>query len=40
MSAREQAALLAGADAFISKGETSDRVAECLRDAIVSIRSR
>ncbi len=37
LSAREQAALSAGADAFISKGETSDRVAERLRDAIASI---
>ena len=31
--AREQAALSAGADAFISKGETPDRVAERLRNA-------
>ena len=38
LSAREQAALSAGADAFISKGETSDRVAERLRDAVASIR--
>jgi DNA-binding NarL/FixJ family response regulator len=37
LSAREQAALSAGADAFISKGETSDRVAERLRDAVASI---
>jgi DNA-binding NarL/FixJ family response regulator len=40
LSAREQAALSAGADAFISKGETSDRVAERLRDAVASITSR
>ncbi|HJW90220.1 MAG TPA: response regulator [Anaerolineales bacterium] len=40
LSAREQAALSAGADAFISKGETSDRVAERLREAVASIRSR
>jgi len=39
LSAREQAALSAGADAFISKGETSERVAERLRDAVESIRS-
>lgn len=40
LSAREQAALSAGADAFISKGETSERVAERLRDAVASIPSR
>jgi DNA-binding NarL/FixJ family response regulator len=40
LSAREQAALSAGADAFISKGETSDRVAERLRDAVASIPGR
>jgi len=39
LSAREQAALSAGADAFISKGETSDRVADRLRDAVASIPS-
>jgi len=39
LSDREQAALSAGADAFISKGETSDRVAERLRDAVASIPS-
>jgi len=39
LSAREQAALSAGADAFISKGDTSDRVAERLRDAVASISS-
>jgi DNA-binding NarL/FixJ family response regulator len=37
LSAREQAAFSAGADAFISKDETSDRVAERLRDAVASI---
>ena len=31
LEAREQAALSAGADAFISKGETPERVAERLR---------
>ena len=31
LSARQQAALSSGADAFISKGETPDRVAERLR---------
>ena len=36
---RHQAALSAGADAFISKGETSIRVAERLRDAVASIPS-
>jgi DNA-binding NarL/FixJ family response regulator len=39
LSAREQAALSAGADAFISKGETSDRVSERLRAAVASIPS-
>ena len=34
---RHQAALSAGADSFISKGETSEQVAERLRDAIASI---
>ena len=38
LSAREQAALSAGADAFISKGETSDRVADRLREAVAGIR--
>jgi DNA-binding NarL/FixJ family response regulator len=37
LDARQQAALSAGADAFISKGETSDRVAERLRDAVAII---
>ena len=37
---RHQAALSAGADAFISKGETSMRVAERLRDAVASIPTR
>lgn len=31
LDARQQAAISAGADAFISKGETADRVAERLR---------
>jgi two-component system KDP operon response regulator KdpE len=35
---RHQAALSAGADTFISKGETSDRVVEDLRVAVASIR--
>ena len=39
LSAREQAALSAGADAFISKSETSDRVAERLLDAVARIPS-
>jgi DNA-binding NarL/FixJ family response regulator len=33
LDARQQAALSAGADSFISKGETPDRVAERLRAA-------
>ena len=33
MDARRQAALAAGADVFISKGETPDRVADRLRHA-------
>jgi DNA-binding NarL/FixJ family response regulator len=36
---RHQAALSAGADSFISKGETSLRVTERLRDAVASIHS-
>lgn len=38
MDARQQAALSAGADAFISKGETPDRVAERLQAAAATIR--
>jgi DNA-binding NarL/FixJ family response regulator len=38
LDAREQAALSAGADAFISKGETPERVAERLRIAAASVR--
>jgi DNA-binding NarL/FixJ family response regulator len=37
LDARKQAALSAGADAFISKGETPDRVAVRLRAAAESI---
>jgi len=37
LSARDQAALSAGADAFISKNETSFQVAERLREAVASI---
>jgi len=37
LDSRHQAALSAGADAFISKSETSMRVAERLRDAVASI---
>ncbi len=37
LDARHQAALSAGADAFISKGETPDRVAEHLRKAVASV---
>jgi DNA-binding NarL/FixJ family response regulator len=39
LDARQQAALSAGADAFISKGETPDRVAERIRFAAESIRT-
>jgi len=35
LDAREQAALSAGADAFISKGETSERIIERLRAAVL-----
>ena len=37
LDARQQAALSAGADAFISKGETPERVAEHLRTVAASI---
>jgi two-component system nitrate/nitrite response regulator NarL len=40
LDAREQAALSAGADAFISKGEMPDRVAERLRTAANRIHSQ
>lgn len=39
LDARQQAALSAGADAFISKGETPERVAERLRVAAAGIRT-
>ena len=39
LDARHQAALSAGADAFISKGETPDRVAEDLHLAAASVRT-
>ena len=38
LDARQQAALSAGADAFISKAETPERVAERLRAVAASIR--
>ena len=38
LDAREQAALSAGADSFISKGEMPDRVAERLRAAAEFVR--
>ena len=38
LDARQQAALSAGADAFISKGESSERVAERLRSVAAGIR--
>ncbi len=37
LNARQQAALSAGADAFISKGETPERVVERLRLAAASV---
>jgi DNA-binding NarL/FixJ family response regulator len=37
LDARQQAALSAGADAFISKNETPERVAERLRIAAASV---
>jgi len=39
LDARQQAALSAGADAFISKGEMPERVAERLRLAAASVRT-
>lgn len=39
LEARQQAALSAGADAFISKGETPERVAEHLRAVAASLRA-
>lgn len=39
LDAQEQAAHSAGADTFISKGETSDRVVERLRFAVESLKS-
>jgi DNA-binding NarL/FixJ family response regulator len=38
LDARQQAALSSGADAFISKGETPERVAEHLRSVAASVR--
>jgi DNA-binding NarL/FixJ family response regulator len=40
LDARQQAALSAGADAFISKDEAPDRVAERLRNAAASVPGR
>jgi DNA-binding NarL/FixJ family response regulator len=40
LDARQQAALSAGADAFISKGETPERVAERLRSVAAGIHVR
>lgn len=37
LDARQQAAILSGADVFISKGESPDRVAERLRSVAASI---
>jgi DNA-binding NarL/FixJ family response regulator len=39
LDAREQAALSAGADAFISKGETSERIVERLQSAVGSLQA-
>jgi DNA-binding NarL/FixJ family response regulator len=38
LDARQQAAVSSGADAFISKGETPERVAERLRAVAASVR--
>ena len=40
LDARQQAALSSGADAFISKGETPERVAERLQNAALTVLSR
>jgi DNA-binding NarL/FixJ family response regulator len=40
LDARQQAALSAGADAFISRCETPDRVADHLRTIAGSVRAR
>ena len=37
LDARQQAALSAGADAFISKSETPERLADHLRSAVASV---
>ena len=39
LDARQQAAISSGADAFISKGETPERVAERLRSVAASVSS-
>ena len=39
LDARQQAALSSGADAFISKGETPERVSERLRAVAASVRT-
>jgi DNA-binding NarL/FixJ family response regulator len=39
LDARQQAALSSGADAFISKGETPERVAERLRAVAAGVRT-
>ncbi len=39
LDARQQAALSSGADAFISKGETPERVAERLRTVAANVRA-
>ena len=39
LDARQQAAMSSGADAFISKGETPDRVVERLRAMAASVRT-
>lgn len=39
LDARQQAALSSGADTFISKGETPERVAEHLRSVAASVRT-
>ena len=39
LDARQQVALLSGADVFISKGESPERVAERLRSVAASVRT-
>ena len=40
LDARQQAALSAGADTFISKGETPQRMAERLKSAVIGLKNK